>query len=201
MSRHTLAGEARSEIEVKRSRFVAHAEPVRNPAETLEFFERVADPQASHNCWAWKIGNQYRSNDDGEPGGSAGRPILAAIEGRDLDQVMVVVTRWFGGTKLGIGGLVRAYGGCAARCLAEAPLAPLHDQAWLQIEAGFEDVGAVHALLESFDADKHDERYTGDGVVWEVALRADRRQALARALADATRGAARVRRLQREPAG
>lgn len=201
MSLHTLAGETHSQIEVKRSRFLAHAGPVRDLEETLAFFERVADPQASHNCWAWKIGNQYRSNDDGEPGGTAGRPILAAIEGRGLDQVMVVVTRWFGGTRLGIGGLVRAYGGCAARCLADAPLVPLRDQAWLRIEAGFEEVGNVHAVLEAFGADKHDERYTGDGVCWEVTLRADRRLALARALADATRGAARVRRLHREPTG
>src|SRR3546814_18000784 len=77
-------------------------------------------PDATHNCWAWRIGDDYRSNDDGEPAGTAGRPILAAIDGQGMDRVVVVVTRWFGGIKLGAGGLVRAYGGTAAECLRRA---------------------------------------------------------------------------------
>jgi hypothetical protein len=80
---------------------------------------------ATHNCWAWRIGGDYRSSDDGEPAGTAGRPILAAIDGQGFDRVMVVVTRWFGGIKLGAGGLVRAYGGAAAECLRTAPRVPL----------------------------------------------------------------------------
>ena len=82
---------------------------------------RIADPTATHNCWAYRIGSEYRFSDDGEPAGTAGRPILAAIDGQGCDQVVVVVTRWYGGIKLGAGGLVRAYGGCAAECLRAAP--------------------------------------------------------------------------------
>ena len=105
---HTLAGPATFELEAKRSRFLARAAPVESPEAALAFLHEVADPQATHNCWAYRIGADYRSSDDGEPGGSAGRPILAAIEGQGVDQVMVVVTRWYGGIKLGAGGLVRA---------------------------------------------------------------------------------------------
>ena len=74
----------------------------------MRFFAANSDPEATHNCWAYKIGQEYRFNDDGEPGGTAGRPILQAIEGQGMDRVAVLVVRWFGGVKLGAGGLVRA---------------------------------------------------------------------------------------------
>ncbi len=116
----TLSGPARFETEIKRSRFVAHAARVETLDETVAFYESVADHAATHNCWAWKLDQQYRFNDDGEPAGTAGKPILAAIEGKGLDHVMIVVTRYFGGIKLGAGGLVRAYSGAAARCIDQA---------------------------------------------------------------------------------
>lgn len=115
MSMLTLAGEARLSQDVRKSRFLAIAEPVDAADAAMAFFARASTADATHNCWAYKIGANYRFNDDGEPGGSAGRPILAAIEGQGLDHVAVVVTRWFGGIKLGVGGLVRAYGGCARK--------------------------------------------------------------------------------------
>ena len=93
----TLASPASLEIGVKRSRFIAHAGRVDDMAGTLEFYQSVADPAATHNCWAWRLDQQYRFNDDGEPASTAGKPILAAIEGKKLDHVMVVVTRHFGG--------------------------------------------------------------------------------------------------------
>jgi len=68
----------------------------------------LIDADATHNCWAWRYGTHSRSSDDGEPAGTAGRPILAAIDGQGLDRLLVVVTRWYGGIKLGAGGLVRA---------------------------------------------------------------------------------------------
>src|SRR5690606_37193470 len=111
MSADTLARRATSVLEVKHSRFIANAAPVSSPAEALDYLSEVAVRDATHNCWAWRIGGDYRSSDDGEPAGTAGRPILAAIDGHGYDQVMVVVTRWYGGIKLGAGGLVRAYGG------------------------------------------------------------------------------------------
>src|SRR5210317_2254673 len=116
----TLASTASIETEIKRSRFIAHAARVDSLADTLEFYESVADPSATHNCWAWRLDHQYRFNDDGEPASTAGKPILSAIEGKGLDHTMVVVTRYFGGIKLGVGGLVRAYSGSAARCIDQA---------------------------------------------------------------------------------
>ena len=107
---------------IKRSRFVAHAAPIASETDTLAFYEAVADPGATHNCWAWRLGGRSRYNDDGEPSGTAGRPLLALLEARDVDAVMLVVTRWYGGIKLGVGGLARAYSGTAAACLQPAAL-------------------------------------------------------------------------------
>ena len=89
----TLAGSSSIEIEIKRSRFLAHTTRVDSLADTLAFFESVADTSATHNCWAWRLDHQYRFNDDGEPASTAGKPILSAIEGKGLDHAMVVVTR------------------------------------------------------------------------------------------------------------
>ena len=84
----TVAKPALFEVEIKRSRFIAHAGRVDSLADTLAFYEDVADPSATHNCWAWKLDHRYRFNDDGEPGGTAGRPILAVLEGRDTDGLL-----------------------------------------------------------------------------------------------------------------
>ena len=116
----TLAAPAHHEKEIKKSRFMAVAMRAETSVEAMEQIGKVSLPDATHNCWAYKIGGEYRFSDDGEPGGSAGRPILAAIEGQELDRVTVVVSRYFGGIKLGVGGLVRAYGGTAAECLRQA---------------------------------------------------------------------------------
>src|SRR5512146_622329 len=101
----TLATDARFQQDVRKSRFVANAAPVADIEAALAFIARVSDRSATHNCWAYRIGAQYRFNDDGEPAGTAGKPILLAIDGQSLDHVAVVVTRWFGGIKLGAGGL------------------------------------------------------------------------------------------------
>lgn len=186
----TLAGPSRYEELIRKSRFVAHAAPVQTQADTLDFFESVADTDATHNCWAWRIDHLYRSNDDGEPGGTAGRPILAAIEGRELHGVMVVVTRWFGGIKLGVGGLIRAYGGCAAKCLDRAEVIVSSPQVECRLQAEFALASSVHQLLEQFGAEKLDERYSADGLEMIIRLDANRRRALASALADASSGRA-----------
>src|SRR5690554_2098519 len=121
MTLDTLAAPASHGIEVRHSRFLARATAVAGADEAMAWLQAVSVPDATHNCWAWRIGDDYRSSDDGEPAGTAGRPILAAIDGQGFDRVAVVVTRWYGGIKLGAGGLVRAYGGAAAECLRLAP--------------------------------------------------------------------------------
>ncbi|MFC6616804.1 IMPACT family protein [Deinococcus radiophilus] len=97
--------------------------PRRHPRRGLAYLAelRAKYPDATHHCWAYRIGELYRFNDDGEPGGTAGAPILRAIEGQGVQHVMVIVVRYYGGVKLGTGGLVRAYGGAAAECLRTAP--------------------------------------------------------------------------------
>jgi putative IMPACT (imprinted ancient) family translation regulator len=191
----TLSGNGRIELDIKRSRFVAHAARVDDLPGTLAFHAAVADPAATHNCWAWKLGPQYRFNDDGEPASTAGRPILAAIEGKNLDQVMVVVTRYFGGIKLGAGGLVRAYSAAAARSLEAAGIVVEQARVDCVIEAGFEWTGQLYAALEACGADKQDESYSGGGVRIRARVPADAFRNLAVTLRDATRGAARLSKL------
>lgn len=183
----TLAGPASASLDVKHSRFLAQAAPVATPAEALASLARIADPAATHNCWAYRIGAQSRSSDDGEPSGTAGRPILAAIDGQQVDGVIVVVTRWYGGVKLGAGGLVRAYGGCAAQCLRAA--AKIERVASIEVELVFDfaDTGAVHAALAAAGAERIAEAFDGDGARLRLRLPRDRVDALKAQLRDATR--------------
>lgn len=184
----TVRQPARFEELIKKSRFIAHAARVTTQAESLDFYQSVADPAATHNCWAWRIDYQVRSSDDGEPSGTAGRPILNVIERRQLENVMVVVTRYFGGIKLGVGGLVRAYGGSAAKCLDRAGVQELFPLAEYRIRAGFEWASTVHDLLERFHAEKLGERYDKDGVTLTVRCRECDAGKLAAGLKDASRG-------------
>ena len=188
----TLADTVRHEIEVKHSRFLAIAAPVDSPEAALAFVAETGDPAATHNCWAYRIGGLYRSSDDGEPAGTAGRPILSAIDGQGLDQVIVVVTRWYGGIKLGAGGLVRAYGGCAAECLRPARRRKLIAYLECTLEFGFADTGAVHDGLAAHSAEKLDEQFTAAGSRLRIRLPADRLDDLAHHLRDATRDRARL---------
>ncbi|KAA2285518.1 IMPACT family protein [Arenimonas fontis] len=199
MSRaQTLAGPAEHLLEVRKSRFLARASPATTPEQALTFLAGVADPQASHNCWAYRVGPHYRFSDDGEPGGSAGRPILAAIEGQGLDQVVVVVTRWFGGVKLGVGGLARAYGAAAAECLRTAPRRDLVDWAEAELACDFAHAGAVYGLLAQLQADKLGEGFDEDGLRLRLRLPVARLDELAAKLRDLSRGSARLHRTDKE---
>ncbi len=192
----TLARPNRHEAEIKRSRFVATATRADSPEEALALLEQVRDATASHNCWAYRIGDTYRFSDDGEPGGTAGRPILSAIEGQGLDHVMVVVTRFFGGIKLGAGGLVRAYGGTAASCLREAPRIEVVPRVRVRVHAPYEVTGALYGLLESHGAEKLGEEHGAEGLVLSLSLAEDSLDRFTTALSDASRGRA---RLEEEP--
>lgn len=123
------AGEARAEIEVKRSRFIATAVPAFTVEEARAFISRIKNEfsDATHNVPAYIIGHgtavTAHCNDDGEPSGTAGRPVLAVLQGSGLGDIAVVVTRYYGGTKLGTGGLVRAYGDATKAVLDILPRA------------------------------------------------------------------------------
>lgn len=183
----TLAASASHPLEIKHSRFLAQAVAIDSVDAVQTALAPLCDPAATHNCWAWRVGAQYRSSDDGEPAGTAGRPILAAIDGQGCDQVLVVVTRWFGGIKLGAGGLVRAYGGAAAECLRRAEKRELISTAELEFACPFTNLGDAHAALNATGAIKSDERFDADGVTLRVRLPADRIDDLKTRLRDATR--------------
>ncbi|MBL0028005.1 MAG: YigZ family protein [Rhodanobacteraceae bacterium] len=193
--RPTLAAPHRFEIEIKKSRFIAQAAPASDVAAALAFIAGASDADARHNCWAYRIGELYRFDDADEPAGTAGRPILAAIDGQGLDLVAVVVTRWFGGIKLGAGGLVRAYGGAAAECLRTAERLERVAMQAAEISAGFAHLGTVHALIDALAAEKNNEAFDADGVTLQINVRADQIDRLGIALRDATRGQATLRLL------
>ena len=194
----TLAAPAQAALEAKRSRFVAHAAPVDSPDDAMAWIGGVSDPQATHNCWAWRIGDAYRFNDDGEPGGSAGRPILAAIDGQGVDRVAVLVVRWYGGTNLGVGGLVRAYGGVAAECLRTAPRRPLVHWRETTLHCDFALAATVHELLARTGAAKTGEVFDEHGLHLSLRVPASSYPGLAERLRDLSRGAATLDDPERE---
>lgn len=186
----TLLAPAQATLEARHSRFLAHASPAESPAAALAFIAAISDRAATHNCWAYRIGEQMRSTDDGEPGGTAGRPILAAIDGAMLDHVVVVVTRWYGGINLGAGGLVRAYGGCAALCLRDAATAPHVAMTRALLRFAFADTGPVHAALAACNAVRCGERFDEASIEIQLELPCDALEPLKIRLGDATRGRA-----------
>ncbi|MFJ4345724.1 IMPACT family protein [Pseudomonas sp. NPDC089401] len=174
--------------DIRKSRFITLAGPINSAAEAMAFIERHSDPAATHNCWAWKIGGQYRSNDDGEPGGTAGRPILAAIEAQDCDQVVVLVIRWYGGIQLGTGGLARAYGGGANKCLQQAPKRLLVQRSEYACSCTFSELALVKLRLAEVDGLVLDEQFTANGVELQIAVGSEHQPVLQQQLADLSRG-------------
>lgn len=178
--------------DIKKSRFDVVAGPVDSAEAALDFIAAHAVPTATHNCWAYRIGQSYRFNDDGEPGGTAGRPILQAIEGQDCDRVVVLVVRWFGGIKLGPGGLMRAYGGTAAQCLRLADKQVLVPRVSLACHCGFSDMALVQSRLAGFQAEVVAEQFDAQGVTWRLALPIEQVPIFQQAFIDLTRGQGRL---------
>jgi len=191
----TLAQPCRHQEEIKKSRFLALAAPVASPEQALAFVREVSEPTATHNCWAYRIGQDYRFNDDGEPGGTAGRPILQAIEGQEMDRVAVVVTRWYGGIKLGAGGLVRAYGGTAAECLRRAERVPIVAMARLGVHCDFAELALLKARLKDLQAEVEQEVFGTDGVELQLRLPDSRVAEAELRIGDISRGRRAAKRL------
>ena len=123
---HTLAAPVHSELIIKKSRFIGCVQPVVDRAAALAIVDQLwrEHPGARHVCWALMAGGQSAAVDDGEPGGTAGRPMLDVLRHQDLDGVLATVVRYFGGVKLGAGGLVRAYTDTVAQALIGATKVP-----------------------------------------------------------------------------
>lgn len=185
---YTLAIPTQLTEEIKKSRFIVNAAPVTSAEQAAQFIDSISDPNATHNCWAWKIGQQYRFNDDGEPTSTAGRPILSAIEGQDCDQVVVVITRYFGGIKLGTGGLIRAYGGSASHCLQQATLIELIARITLQFHCYYNEWPIIENRLKELDAIIENQEFDAEGVKVSVAITKDNSVILQKNISDITRG-------------
>ena len=189
---YTLAIPTELTEEIKKSRFIVNAAPVTSADQAAKFIETISDPNATHNCWAWKIGQQYRFNDDGEPTSTAGRPILSAIEGQDCDQVVVVITRYFGGIKLGTGGLIRAYGGSASHCLQQATLIELIARITLQFHCYYNEWPIIENRLKELDAIIENQEFDAEGVKVSVAITKDNSLILSKNISDITRGRVKI---------
>lgn len=192
---YTLVSETIFEEDIKKSRFQAIAAPVENEQQVKMFLEKHLDLTTTHQCWAWKIGHNVRFNDDGEPSGTAGRPILATIEGNDLTNAIVLVNRWYGGIKLGTGGLVRAYGGCAGQCLLLAEKIELIEKKKIYFQCQFSEWSIFQYELNT-QGIEYKEQYTADGVEVEALLQIHQIDPLKLKIQDVTRGREQLKLLE-----
>ncbi|ATO20780.1 hypothetical protein BS636_14370 [Acinetobacter sp. LoGeW2-3] len=183
----TIASLVSFEEEIKKSRFQAFAIPVESEQDVKDFLEAYRDPTTTHQCWAWKIGHNVRFNDDGEPSGTAGRPILATIEGNELTNILVLVNRWYGGIKLGTGGLVRAYGGCAGQCLVLAEKIELIEKKKVFFRCNFSEWAIFQYELNQQQID-YQEDYTAEGVEVIAHMQKHQIEPFALKIQDVSRG-------------
>jgi uncharacterized YigZ family protein len=188
------AGRHESEQVIDRSRFRCTIERVTSPEAAGAFVRAVqqATPDATHHCWAFVAGppgstSHIGFSDDGEPHGTAGRPMLTVLLHSAVGEIAAVVTRWYGGVKLGTGGLARAYGGAVQDALASAPLTWRVDAVPLVLRVEYGAVTPVRALLQELEAEVQHEEYAAL-VRYDIMLARDRVAALTRLVADLTRG-------------
>ncbi|RKF38470.1 YigZ family protein [Paraburkholderia fungorum] len=148
---YTLPAPLSAELEIRKSRFIAHAIPVADRDAAMAELRRLRDahPGATHVCWALLAGGQSGMSDDGEPSGTAGRPILEVLRHHDLDGVLAAVVRYYGGVKLGAGGLVRAYTDAIASALLDAPRVERIAQVTLIVEVSYADEAKVRRWIEA----------------------------------------------------
>lgn len=186
-----LLAPVRAELVERGSKFHALAHPAGSAeaALALRDAERRRHHDATHHVFAVRLsGDAFRYDDDGEPSGTGGRPVLSELEARELVETAVVVTRWFGGTKLGTGGLARAYGAAAARALETARTRAVVAGEVRHVRYGFEDTGAVARVLATHGARRGSDEYGPATTRTEVRIRRGEAPTLDRGLRDATGG-------------
>ena len=150
----TLAHPVHSELLIKKSRFIGCVEPMadRAAAQARVAALKAEHPGAAHVCWALLAGGQSAANDDGEPGGTAGRPMLDVLRHQELEGVLATVVRYFGGVKLGAGGLVRAYTDSVAQAVLQAERVPLQKRRTLACQVPYALEGRIRRALEAAEA-------------------------------------------------
>ncbi len=192
----TLAGEGRAELEIKRSRFLAVAVSVADEptAQALLTSERTRHPDANHHTFAYRLGQDgaiARFSDDGEPGGTAGRPIMEVLLREELVDAAVVVTRYFGGTLLGAGGLARAYGQAAAQAVHAAGVRRMLPHTLMRAVISYAQAGALEQALSLSGRQIRDSTYT-ETVSFTVPVLQGDEAAFRTLVADLTAGTGRV---------
>lgn len=197
---HTVKDAGTGEITEKKSRFIADVFPVLTEEEAFAHLEEIRKKywDARHHCWAYVIGRNpasERMSDDGEPAGTAGKPILEVLRGRELTDVFIVVTRYFGGTLLGTGGLVRAYGAAAAKALAHTEIITRIYGFKLKITTDYTGLGKIQYLLAQRGVKVLDTAYT-DRVEIMVLVPESDENALRKDIMEGTNGQAGVEKME-----
>ncbi|WP_201615606.1 YigZ family protein [Psychrobacter urativorans] len=169
MSYQTLQRTVTARLEIKKSEFIAYAYPVTSREQAMFHVEqlRLQYTDARHHCWAYIVGDPDNTtsagfDDDGEPSGTAGRPILNVLQHKSIGNIIIVVVRYFGGIKLGAGGLTRAYAGSAQAAVDEMKLCPYVAMAQVQIQADFATEAQCRYVVESLNGTIDDVAYSKD---------------------------------------
>ena len=173
---------------IKKSLFISVCGHVTSTDDFFHFLEQHQDLTATHNCWAYKIGNQYRFNDDGEPSGTAGKPILAAIEGAGFDFLGALIIRYYGGIKLGTGGLARAYGGTTARNLQLTNFTHYIPTREFKVQLPFEFNQPLFNLTTDYDAKIIQQEFNEKGVQCKISIPQTKLKPFKESLKNTTKG-------------
>ncbi|MGP5494110.1 YigZ family protein [Psychrobacter celer] len=180
MSYQTLKHAVTARLEIKKSEFIAHAYPVSSREQAMFHVEQLREqyPDARHWCWAYIIGDPNNTtsagfDDDGEPNGTAGRPILGVLQHKSIGNVIIVVVRYFGGIKLGAGGLTRAYAGSAQAAVDQMTLSPYIPMAKVQIVATFATEAQCRYVIEDLGGQVEDVAYSQQVMLTATLAQAD----------------------------
>lgn len=172
MSYQTLANAVTARIEIKKSDFIAYAYSVTSREQAMTYVEQLKNqyPDARHHCWAYIIGDPNNTtsagfDDDGEPSGTAGRPILNVLQHKAIGNVIIIVVRYFGGIKLGAGGLTRAYAGSAQAVIDEMKLVPYIPMVQVQIATDYAHEAQIRYLIGTVAGQVDDVAYTNEVMV------------------------------------
>ena len=182
------------QTEVKRSKFLAYIAPTAGVGEAKEFIAQIRKrhPDASHNCFAFVANRPENSieigfSDDGEPSGCAGRPMLNVLQGSGIGEITVVVSRYFGGTKLGTGGMARAYGAAVNAALAQAQTIEKSVTCVLNCRSGYQWTNLVELLINQFDAKLMSANY-GEQIDYTIQIDVRRASEFSRTLLERSNG-------------
>jgi len=190
----TLARAYASELLIKKSRFIGSVAPVQDRAEAVQIVEglRIAHPGAAHVCWALMAGGHSAAVDDGEPSGTAGRPMLDVLRHQDLDGVLATVVRYYGGVKLGAGGLVRAYTDAVAQALVGAERQPIVRVVRVSCSLPYAAEGGVRRAADTLGVMLESAEH-GEAVEMVFSVASDAADAFRSAVVEVTQGQVRWR--------